>query len=92
MEKIRLHIYFSGRVQRVGYRSYVRRKALSIGVLGWVRNLNDGRVEVMAEGDEDSVYELLEACRKGPPSSRVTSIKVSREMPTEEFASFVVLH
>ncbi len=68
-------IYVSGRVQRVGYRDWAVRTAQKLGVKGWVRNLTDGRVEMMVEGDEDALGALAEACRQGPPLARVEHVE-----------------
>ncbi|MCX7958238.1 MAG: acylphosphatase, partial [Deltaproteobacteria bacterium] len=53
---------------------YAREKALSLGVSGWIRNLRDGSVEGMAEGDRESVKSFIEWCNKGPPSASVDEI------------------
>ncbi len=66
----------SGRVQRVGYRDYVVRKAQALQVTGWVRNLQDGRVEILASGEEEALAAFLEATRTGPPFSSVADIDV----------------
>ncbi|MFA5965410.1 MAG: acylphosphatase [Sphingomonas sp.] len=60
----------SGRVQRVGYRDWTVRNARELGLTGWVRNLTDGRVEILAEGDEASLGKLLDALRAGPALQR----------------------
>lgn len=68
-------IYVSGRVQRVGYRDWAVRTAQRRGVRGWVRNLSDGRVELLAEGDDDAIGALAEACREGPPLAQVDHVE-----------------
>ena len=68
-------IYVSGRVQRVGYRDWVVRTAQRLGVKGWVRNLNDGRVELLAEGEEEALGALADACREGPPLAHVEHVE-----------------
>ena len=90
MAFVRMHIYVSGRVHGVLYRSNTRRKAVELGLTGWVRNLHDGRVEIVAEGAEDQVDRLIQWCRIGPPSARVTGIEVENESPTGEFKTFRV--
>ncbi|MBI4257570.1 MAG: acylphosphatase [Thaumarchaeota archaeon] len=90
-EKSRLHIYVSGRVQGIGYRSYVKRRAQDLGVNGWVKNLSDGRVEVLAEGDADKVEQLLEICSRGPPLAKVSNVEVRREQPKSDLMAFAVL-
>ena len=64
----------SGRVQGVGYRDYTVRQAKALGVTGWVRNTRDGRVEMLASGDEEALERFVEACRSGPTLARVDSI------------------
>ncbi len=86
----RAHIYVSGRVQGVFYRSNARRRALELGLRGWVRNLKDGRVEIVAEGDEEPLERLIEWCRRGPPMARVEDVEVRWEAPTGEYEDFEV--
>jgi acylphosphatase len=71
----------SGRVQQVGYRDYIVRTAKALGLTGWVRNLSDGRVEIVAAGDDAALQRLLEQSRGGPPLARVADIDV---LPAEE--------
>ncbi|MEP9360836.1 acylphosphatase [Sphingomonas sp. KR3-1] len=68
-------ILVSGRVQRVGYRDWAVRLAKQLGVKGWVRNLNDGRVELLAEGDDEALVSLTEALREGPPMAVVDHVE-----------------
>ena len=77
----------SGRVQQVGYRDHVVRQARSLGVTGWVRNLSDGRVEIMAGGEPDAIASLIEACHNGPRIARITDVAVtdSDEQPVKGF-------
>jgi acylphosphatase len=67
-------VLVSGRVQQVGYRDYIVRKAKALGVTGWVRNLSDGRVEMLAGGEADAIDALLAASRDGPPLARVDDV------------------
>ena len=76
MKKVRAHIYVSGRVQGVFFRSSTQRKALRLGIAGWVRNLKDGRVEALFEGDSNKVDEIIKFCQKGPPSANVKRVEV----------------
>lgn len=86
----RVHIFVSGRVQGVFYRSNTQRKALELGLKGWVRNLRDGRVEIVAEGDEEQLGRLIEWCRRGPPMAKVMGLEVRWESPTGEYDDFEV--
>jgi acylphosphatase len=72
----RIHLYISGIVQGVGYRFFAVDEAESLGLAGWVRNLPDGRVELVAEGPEEALGRLLAACRRGPRGGRVTDVQV----------------
>lgn len=86
--KARVHVIVSGRVQGVFFRSETEDEANRLGVRGWVRNLRDGRVEGVFEGDRDKVEKLIEFCRRGPPAARVTDIEVSWEEYRGEFEDF----
>jgi acylphosphatase len=66
----------TGRVQGVGFRYFVEEEATSVGVTGWVRNLADGRVEVLAAGDDAQLGQLEKKLWEGPPLARVTSVDV----------------
>ena len=74
----------AGRVQGVGYRAWMRREAVRLGVSGWVRNRSDGAVEALVYGDSAAVEELLRACRLGPPLAAVTSITEELDEPELE--------
>ncbi len=78
----RMHLLIEGRVQGVWFRATTRDEAERIGVVGWVRNLPDGRVEVLAEGTPEQLDELLEFCRRGPKHAVVTHVEVER-LPAE---------
>ncbi len=84
----RAHLWISGRVQGVNFRYYTSQEAQTRGLKGWVRNLWDGRVEAVFEGEEQAVDSMIEWCRKGPPAARVEDIQVSWENPTGEFDRF----
>ena len=88
MTKTRAHVFVSGIVQGVFFRQKTKQQALSFGVAGWVRNLPDGRVEAVFEGEEESVTALVEYCRHGPSYARVTNVEVSWEPYRGEFSGF----
>ncbi|MFB6186268.1 MAG: acylphosphatase [Halobacteriaceae archaeon] len=81
MSRTRAHLYITGRVQGVGFRANTRRQAHSQNVNGWVRNLDDGRVEAVFEGDEDSVESLIDWCHSGPRRANVENVSVEYETP-----------
>ncbi len=83
------HIYIAGFVQGVGFRAYVRSKARKIGITGWVRNLSDGRVEAVLQGDRDKINKVLFFCRRGPFFAKVNDIVVDWEEEKEKFGEFL---
>ena len=72
MVDLAAHIIVHGRVHGVYFRASTQTKALELNLTGWVRNLSDGTVEVHAEGDRDSLEQLIQWCQKGPPSAKVS--------------------
>ena len=88
--KVRVHVYVSGRVQGVFFRSETQDEALRHGLTGWVRNLPDGRVEAVFEGEKENVEKLVEFCRRGPPGARVAKVDVTWEDYTGQFKSFTM--
>lgn len=73
-EHYQLHATLSGRVQGVGFRYHTLGTAQNLNLTGWVRNLRDGRVEVLAEGTHEDLNQLLTALRKGPPGAQVDDV------------------
>ena len=71
------HLRISGRVQGVGFRYFMERRARELGVTGWVRNRHDGTVEAMVQGTPEAVEAMIAAARQGPRSALVTDVKVS---------------
>ncbi len=90
MDDIRVHLIIEGRVQGVFFRDSTRRQARSLGVTGWVRNMRNGNVEVVAEGPEDRVRQLVDWCRRGPSAARVDRVEEDREAHRGEFDDFSV--
>ena len=80
----------SGRVQGVGFRWFTRDAATREGITGWVRNLPDGRVEVLAEGDADAVTRIERAVRLGPRGARIENVFVSSEEPSGGYHGFEI--
>lgn len=89
-EQARLHAIVHGRVQGVGFRAFVVENGLSLGASGWARNRWDGTVEVVAEGDRQSLEKLLASLRRGPRMANVTKVDIDWQAYTGEFNSFSV--
>jgi acylphosphatase len=81
----------SGRVQGVGFRWFTRDAAAREGVSGWVKNLPDGRVEALVEGDTEAVTRVERALRRGPPGARITTVNVENELPAGSYYGFEVV-
>jgi acylphosphatase len=86
--KTRAHVFVAGRVQGVFFRSATKHNADRYNVKGWIRNLPDGRVEAVFEGEKEAVQKLIEFCKHGPSSARVTNVDFTWENYTGEFARF----
>ena len=89
-KKIRAHVFIRGKVQGVYFRQNTRIIAKRYGVVGWVRNLKDGRVEVVLEGNEMDVNQVIEWCYAGPPKAAVDDVDINYEKYTGEFREFKV--
>ena len=88
--QVRVHLLISGRVQGVGFRHYCVQVARKYGVHGWVRNRDDGCVEIKAEGEETNLERFVRWCRSGPPAASVLACRESYAKPTGEFDAFEV--
>lgn len=84
----RLNAIVYGRVQGVGFRFFVLQQAVALGLNGWVRNLADGMVEVLAEGDTANLQELLAVLHEGPDAAFVRDVKFHYSVATGEFREF----
>ncbi|MEW5992303.1 MAG: acylphosphatase [Chloroflexota bacterium] len=84
----RLDAVVRGRVQGVGYRVFVLRAAAELGLHGWVANLPDGAVRVVAEGDVAALEDLVDRLRRGPAAALVTDVLTAWPPPTGEFRDF----
>ncbi|MFC6725017.1 acylphosphatase [Halobium palmae] len=83
-DRVRAHVLVSGTVQGVYYRANTRDTAQERGIDGWVKNLDDGRVEAAFEGPEDAVESMVEWCHTGSPAADVEGVDVEYEEPTGE--------
>ena len=90
MVQKRIHIFVTGRVQGVFFRQSTKVMAIKNNVKGWVRNLDDGRVEIVAQGETQDIDNLAQWCKTGPANSRVDEFELSEENVTDEFENFEV--
>ncbi len=90
MNKRRAHVWISGRVQGVYFRGYTRDAAQLNRLSGWVRNLRDGRVEAIFEGDAGDVENMIAWCHEGSPMGRVDRVEVVEEVYSGEFETFTI--
>jgi acylphosphatase len=84
----RVNILITGRVQGVGFRFYVKEKAIRLGITGFVRNLEEDKVEVIAEGPEELLHELVKLCRIGPSLAYISNFDVKYGGFTGEYKKF----
>jgi acylphosphatase len=91
MGNLRVRLIIEGRVQGVWFRDSTRRQAIAFGVRGWVKNRTDGSVEIVAEGTEDGVRNLVSWCHKGPSAAKVERIHEHEELWQGEFESFDIV-
>ena len=88
-QKTCLRVLVSGRVQGVGYRYSTREKAIALNIAGWVRNLPDGRVEAMIQGEAHPIDSMMKWFYEGPPAAKVTGIKTEQQSP-QAFETFEI--
>jgi acylphosphatase len=86
--KVRIHVWVSGHVQGISFRYYTKEHADDLDVNGWVKNLPDGRVEAVFEGEESAVNQMIEFCQHGPAGAHVNNVQVHKEKYTGEFREF----
>ena len=90
MDSTRAHVLISGMVQGVFYRAFTRELAFALRLNGWVRNLRDGRVEALFEGDKRTIEQAIQQCYLGPSGARVANIEVTWEAYTGRENGFSV--
>jgi acylphosphatase len=88
MGQKRIQLVIRGQVQGVYFRASAQREARQLGLTGWVRNRPDGAVEIIAEGEEDQVKDLLNWSQRGPATARVDMVETRWRSYTGEFAEF----
>lgn len=84
-----IHLFISGFVQGVGFRAFTVKKARKSGVTGWVRNLRDGRVEAVLQGEHDKLEKLLKEINKGSYFSEVKNVLIKEEKVVEKFLDMI---
>lgn len=92
----RVHVFISGRVQGVFFRSFVKENAIKLNLKGFVRNIyegeRDGQVEGVFEGEENAINEMIKKCKKGPILAKVKNVEVIEEEYKNEFNDFKILY
>jgi acylphosphatase len=88
--KARVHIYVSGRVQGVFFRDHTQKWAYSLGLTGWVKNLYDGRVEAMIEGEKEKAESLIQKIKEGPPFAQVNDVEEHWEEFQDQYSDFKI--
>ena len=91
MPPVRVHVVVSGEVQGIGYRAFIKRRAQSIGIIGWIRNLEDGNVEAVFQGESDIIEEIIAVCNRGPVFARVKNVQVFKEEPRDNLTNFSII-
>jgi acylphosphatase len=87
---VQVHMFADGRVQGVNFRYNTRRYASSLGLKGWVRNLRDGRVEILAQGLQDDIQKLIKYIKGSPGLSQVAKLDIDWEEPLTRLSGFDV--
>lgn len=90
MSKMRAHLFIKGRVQGVFFRACTQEEAQRLKLTGWVKNLYDGRVEAIFEGEKKDVHSMIKWCHSGPPHAVITDVSVEIEECKGEYSDFSV--
>lgn len=88
----RVHLIISGDVQGVGFRAWIVLQAKDLRLAGWVKNREDGTVEVVAEGPKQDLEELVKSSKQGPEVAWVETVRVDWTNATDEFVGFEVVY
>ena len=89
-EAQRAHLFYSGRVQGIGFRYAAEKFAMDLGLVGWIKNLPDGRVEVLCEGPKNKIELFLQQVRESSLGAYIKKADCRWEKPTHEFAEFSI--
>ena len=90
MEKVRIRILIEGRVQGMNFRYHTQQQATKLGLVGFVRHLSDGRIEIQVQGEEDKVDQMLDWCQAEPHGKHIKSILFRHDEPVERYTDFTV--
>lgn len=90
MKQVRLRILIEGRLQGRNFRFNAQRQATRLGLVGFIRNLSDGRIEIEVQGGEDKVEQMLTWCQEEPHSSQIYSILFRYDEPVNRYSDFSV--
>lgn len=90
MKQVRVRILIEGRLQAMNFRFNAQRQANKLGLVGFVRNLTDGRIEIEAQGEENNVKKMLDWCQEEPHSSQIRSILFRYDEPANRYSDFSV--
>lgn len=90
MERKKILIY--GHVQGIFFRAYIKKLAQELNLKGIVRNLPDGKVEIITEGEKENIKKLIELCKEGPKTAQVKKITIIEEKPKNEFKNFEIIY
>ena len=86
----RVHLIIQGIVQGVGFRYHTQNEAVRLGVTGYVKNLPDDTVEIVAEGPSPAIAQLLDWAKQGPPTAQVKQVNITYNSANGEFGSFTI--
>ncbi|MGX1901396.1 acylphosphatase [Thermolongibacillus altinsuensis] len=89
---IRYHVFVDGRVQGVGFRYFTQHEAIKRNLTGWVRNLEDGRVELQVQGDAEKVEQFVQQIKKGSPFSRIEKVDIHSISPVQNEKGYRILY
>jgi acylphosphatase len=88
----RVHLLITGRVQGVWFRANTKKKAQALDLKGWVKNLPNGSVEAVFEGEKEKVDQIIQWCKKGPSFARVDDVQIQWETPVGDFSTFTITY
>lgn len=90
-ETYQVHVHITGDVTGVGYRAWAKREAEQLAITGWVRNVGDGHVEVVGQGEKQALQHFVSLCKSGPDVSWVQDVVMVWEEPLERWTDFRIL-